>query len=102
LHGYHEAITAWSAAGADIIMGGHIHLPYIAPLHEHSDGVARRCWVVQAGTAVSHRVRQKQTNSVNVIRRTPQWGCVVERWDYSVADEKFNCSTTQELPLERP
>ncbi len=102
LHGYDRAISAWSAAGADIIMGGHIHLPYIAPLHEHSDNVARRCWVVQAGTAVSCRVRKHQANSVNIIRRTEQLGCVVERWDYSVSDDKFNCVTTQELYLERP
>ena len=102
LHGYAAAISAWSEAGADIIMGGHIHLPYIAPLHEHSEQVARRCWVVQAGTAVSCRVRKHQANSVNIIRRTEQMGCLVERWDYSVSDDKFICTTTQELYLERP
>ena len=102
LHGYEQAIKAWSAAGADIIMGGHIHLPYIAPLHEHSESVARRCWVVQAGTAVSYRVRRHQANSVNIIRRTEQMGCIVERWDYHSGDDKFDCVTTQELYLERP
>jgi 3',5'-cyclic AMP phosphodiesterase CpdA len=102
LHGYDLAINAWSAAGADIIMGGHIHLPYIAPLHEHSDTAMRRCWVVQAGTAVSCRVRKHQANSVNIIRRTPQLECIVERWDYSVSDDEFVCVTKQELYLERP
>ena len=102
LHGYDQAITAWSAAGADIIMGGHIHLPYIAPLHDHSESVTRHCWVVQAGTAVSCRVRKNQANSVNIIRRTPQLGCLVERWDYAASDDRFNCVTTQELYLERP
>ena len=102
LHGYDRAITAWSAAGADIIMGGHIHLPYIAPLHEHSESVARRCWVVQAGTAVSHRVRKQQVNSVTMIRRTPQMACIVERWDYSASDDAFICVMTEELYLERP
>lgn len=102
LHGYAQAISAWSAAGADIIMGGHIHLPYIAPLHDHSEAVARRCWVVQAGTAVSCRVRKRQANSVNIIKRTEQMGCIVERWDYSVSDDKFVRVTTQELYLERP
>lgn len=101
LHGHYEAITAWSKAGADIIMGGHIHLPYIAPLHDHYQQVPRRCWVVQAGTAVSHRVRRHQCNSVNVIRRTPPFGCVAERWDYSVSDDGFICVTAQELHLER-
>lgn len=102
VHGYERAISSWSAAGADIIMGGHIHLPYIAPLHEHSSGVKRRCWVVQAGTAVSHRVRRHQANSVNIIKRTKQLGCVIERWDYSTSDDRFSCAMTQELPLERP
>jgi len=102
LHGYEQAIKAWSAAGADIIMGGHIHLPYIAPLHEHSESVTRRCWVVQAGTAVSYRVRRHQANSVNIIRRTEQMGCIVERWDYNSGADKFDCVTTQELYLERP
>jgi 3',5'-cyclic AMP phosphodiesterase CpdA len=102
LHGYARAISAWSAAGADIIMGGHIHLPYIAPLHEHSEAAARRCWVVQAGTAVSCRVRKRQANSVNIIRRTEQFGCIVERWDYSASDDQFLCTTNEELYLERP
>lgn len=102
LHGYDQAIRAWSAAGADIIMGGHIHLPYIAPLHEHANEAMRRCWVVQAGTAVSYRVRKGQANSVNIIRRTPQLECIVERWDYAANDDQFNCVTKQELFLERP
>ena len=102
LHGYAQAISSWSAAGADIIMGGHIHLPYIAPLHDHCEDVTRRCWVVQAGTAVSCRVRKRQSNSVNIIKRTPQMGCFVERWDYSADEDKFLCVTSQELYLERP
>lgn len=102
LHGHDQAITAWSAAGADIIMGGHIHLPYIAPLHDYTNKAKRRCWVVQAGTAVSCRVRRKQSNSVNIVRRTEQLGCVVERWDYSASEDEFHCVTAQELYLERP
>ena len=47
LRGHGAAMRAWSAAGADLVMGGHIHLPYTLALH----GLARRLWVVQAGTA---------------------------------------------------
>jgi 3',5'-cyclic AMP phosphodiesterase CpdA len=101
LHGYDAAITAWSQAGADIIMGGHIHLPYIAPLHEHYERVTRHCWVVQAGTAVSCRVRRHQTNSVNVIRRGQAFECIAERWDYSAEQDKFICVKTHHLPLQR-
>lgn len=106
LHGHYEAISAWSRAGADIIMGGHIHLPYIAPLHEHYERVSRRCWVVQAGTAVSARVRRLQSNSVNVVRceqgpeRVPS-ECVVERWDYSASSDAFTREIVQTLHLDR-
>lgn len=105
LHGHYEAVSAWSQAGADIIMGGHIHLPYIVPLHEHYDHVSRRCWVVQAGTAVSRRVRRLQANSVNVIRCQRPFDCplqcIVERWDYSAASDAFIREITQPLALER-
>ena len=30
--GHAEALRAWAAAGADIVMGGHIHLPYTLAL----------------------------------------------------------------------
>jgi 3',5'-cyclic AMP phosphodiesterase CpdA len=79
------AIRQWSEAGADLVLGGHIHLPYVAPLHERIEGLARRMWVVQAGTAVSSRVRPEAPNSVNVIRwgeALPAGACVVERWNY--------------------
>jgi 3',5'-cyclic AMP phosphodiesterase CpdA len=101
LYGYAAAISAWSQAGADVIMGGHIHLPYIAALHEHYEQVKRRCWIVQAGTAVSSRVRKFQSNSVNVIRRSEPFGCIAERWDYSASDDAFMRVSAEPLHLER-
>jgi 3',5'-cyclic AMP phosphodiesterase CpdA len=101
LHGHYEAIKAWSDAGADIIMGGHIHLPYIAPLHEDYTELRRRCWVVQAGTAVSSRVRARHPNSVNVIARADATTVLAERWDYSVELDKFHCVKSQPLNLDR-
>lgn len=101
LHGHEQAITAWAQAGADIIMGGHIHLPYIAPLHEHYPQLSRRCWVVQAGTAVSSRVRKMHPNSVNVIRHSQPLECVAERWDYHADDNAFTCIKTEHLHLQR-
>jgi len=84
LHGHAAALDRWAAAGADLALGGHIHLPYVMPL----PGLLRPMWAVQAGTAVSSRVREGVPNSVNVLR----WGrdaaqgrCAIERWDY-VAD----------------
>jgi predicted phosphodiesterase len=101
LHGHAEAIQAWSSAGADVIMGGHIHLPYIVALHEHYDNLNRRCWVVQAGTAVSTRVRRRHPNSVNLIKREDAQICLAERWDYSAERNEFQCVKTERLNLDR-
>lgn len=81
LRGHREALTRWSAAGADLILGGHIHLPFIVPLHARApDIVARPLWAVQAGTALSDRLRGGVGNSVNVI--DTRWRvATVARWD---------------------
>lgn len=101
LHGHAEAIQAWADAGADIIMGGHIHLPYISPLHEDHPKLRRRCWVVQAGTALSSRVRAHHPNSVNVITRADAKTVLAERWDYSVERDEFHQVKMKELNLDR-
>lgn len=88
LHGHDVALQRWAAAGADLVMGGHIHLPYVMELQ----GLARPMWAVQAGTAVSTRVRPGVPNSVNLLR----WGrdstpgsCQVEQWDFSAESRAF-------------
>ena len=42
LRGWEAAVRAWAAAGADIVMGGHIHLPYVAQLSGLMSGLGRR------------------------------------------------------------
>lgn len=88
LRGHAAALQHWATAGADLVMGGHIHLPYVMALH----GLARPMWTVQAGTAVSSRVREGVPNSVNLLR----WGadsspgcCRIEQWDFSGDDRAF-------------
>ncbi len=86
LRGRDAALRAWSAAGADLVLGGHIHLPYTLA----QPGLPRRLWVVQAGTAVSSRTRPEAPNSVNLVR----WGeaagvCHIERWDHAQAEGAF-------------
>ena len=66
--GIGEAVPAWAAAGGDIIMGGHIHLPYVRSLHTTFPSLKRDIWTVQAGTSVSSRIREGIANSVNLIR----------------------------------
>ncbi|MBC7918618.1 MAG: metallophosphoesterase [Rhodoferax sp.] len=100
LRGHAAALQRWSAAGVDLVLGGHIHLPYVKPLQ----GLARPVWAVQAGTSVSSRVRQGAPNSVNLIR----WGkdaspgtCRIEQWDYSSADQAFAIATVAEVQPAR-
>ncbi len=102
LHGAEPALRRWAAAGADLVLGGHIHLPYLVPLHGRLDGLTRRMWALQAGTAVSSRVRHEAGNSVNLLRWP--WGpgprrCTVERWDCDDASRGFECATRQVLEL---
>jgi len=112
LRGHQAALHAWSVAGADLVLGGHIHLPYtLAP-----QGLARRLWVIQAGTAVSSRTRAEVPNSVNILR----WGeapgvrdhpaqcgsaagrhCLVEQWDFVRHDRSFVRRTVTPVQPER-
>lgn len=102
LHGHEAAVRAWSRAGADIIMGGHIHLPYLRSLNEQHDGLARQVWAVQAGTAVSRRIRESIPNSVNVLQYSAaDRACSVERWDYAPESASFHRVAAQRLELFR-
>ncbi len=97
LHNHSAAQQAWAAAGADVVMGGHIHLPYVMPL----PGLARPVWAVQAGTAVSSRVRSGVPNSVNVVRWASATSCIVEQWDFSVAASAFVCVASTPITPQR-
>ena len=100
LKGHRQAVPAWAAAGADIIMGGHIHLPYVRSLRDTFPELRRDAWTVQAGTAVSSRTREGAPNSVNVLRcngTLSTHGCTVERWDYLQACDRFELQDTQVL-----
>lgn len=97
LHGHRRAADAWLAAGVDLLLGGHIHLPYVRPLRPGSGHLAH---VVQAGTAMSSRVRGDVPNSVNVLRRERgTHSCVVERWDYNAGLGRFARHESHSLAL---
>lgn len=109
LHGRDAAVRRWSEAGADLVLGGHIHLPFVKPLQNDVSGCARALWAVQAGTAVSSRVRSGAPNSVNLIRQLPATAdgggvsgraCVVERWDYSADGDCFARADLHPLTLD--
>jgi 3',5'-cyclic AMP phosphodiesterase CpdA len=104
LHGGESALQAWAAAGADLVLGGHIHLPYVSDLCARVPAAPRPTYCIQAGTAVSHRVRHGTPNSVNLVRWTaPPAGALravrVERWDYDLADGRFERTHEHDLKL---
>jgi len=105
LHGGEAAIQAWSRAGADLVLGGHIHLPFVSDTCARATAnTPRPMYCVQAGTTLSRRVRHGTPNSMNVIRwEPPEEGAprkvCVERWDYDVADGRFELTHPYELKL---
>lgn len=104
LRGWEPAVHAWAGAGADIVMGGHIHLPYVCDLSTRLGGLERRLWCVQAGTALSTRVRQGIPNSVNLLRYEgigQPLACQLERWDFQAASGQFEYVQSSALPLGR-
>lgn len=104
LRGAEPALQAWSEAGADLVLGGHIHLPYAIDLQARAQPTARRTWCVQAGTAVSDRVRHGTHNSINLIHWDSQLAgsrsCTVERCDFDVAGGRFETASRNALTLD--
>jgi 3',5'-cyclic AMP phosphodiesterase CpdA len=99
VHGRDRAVSAWAEAGADLVLSGHVHLPFVLPLHE-AFGLHRRLWAVSAGTAISSRIRYDAGNSINVIRTTgpasPR-SAVVEQWNYRDTSSSFYCAAKLHL-----
>jgi 3',5'-cyclic AMP phosphodiesterase CpdA len=88
--GARAALERWAASGLDLVMGGHIHLPYVLPLSTQYAGLAKEIWLVQAGTTLSSRLRGSIPNSFNRIHLDQQTRQVtVERWDYAVSGATF-------------
>jgi 3',5'-cyclic AMP phosphodiesterase CpdA len=83
----HAALAEWAKAGADLCLGGHIHLPYCIL----AGPATRPVVIAQAGTAVSTRLRGGKPNSYNLIdfmtdglRRIH-----VEQRDFSAMQRRF-------------
>jgi len=101
LRGYAAALPRWAAAGGDLVLGGHIHLPYVMALPD----LERPMWAVQAGTAVSTRVRDGFPNSVNLLRcgdDAPDRRCLIEQWDYATTARAFVCTAVTEVNTGGP
>ena len=93
LRGHHAALRAWSAAGADLVLGGHIHLPYtLAP-----PGLARRLWVNIVRWDGSSATRSAGAAAEDAGRGD----CIIERWDYAPDAQAFVLDTFTRLTPER-
>ena len=88
-HNADDALHRWADQGLDLVMGGHIHLPYVLPLSRQYPGLSREIWMVQAGTTLSSRVRGTSPNSFNRLKLHPgaDKKVCVERWD--LLDDQF-------------
>jgi DNA repair exonuclease SbcCD nuclease subunit len=85
-----RALEHWIDAGADLFIGGHIHLPYCTLAQTQRS--ARTAVVLQAGTAVSLRVRHGVPNSYNRLTFKASNGVrhmQLERCDYDAATKSF-------------
>lgn len=90
-HGAREALLRWAESGLDLVMGGHIHLPYVLPLSGQYPDLSREIWIVQAGTTLSSRLRGRLPNSFNRLYISTRDGkqVRVERWDYQAQTRRF-------------
>ncbi|HBS78279.1 metallophosphoesterase [Pseudomonas stutzeri] len=88
-HNADNALHRWADEGLDLVMGGHIHLPYVLPLSKQYTALSREIWMVQAGTTLSSRVRGTSPNSFNRLKLHPgaDKKVCVERWD--LLDDQF-------------
>ena len=89
-HRADAALQRWQAAGAQMLLSGHVHEP---GLLEPRPGL----WASRAGTAVSRRLRHGSPNSLLVLS-VEATGAVASgrarfaaRWDYDVGKGGFVC-----------
>jgi 3',5'-cyclic AMP phosphodiesterase CpdA len=88
--GAEHALESWIDAGADVFIGGHIHLPYCMTVQTKRS--ARSAIVLQSGTSLSLRVRHGVPNSYNRLVLKAGAGprqMGLERCDYDAATLSF-------------
>lgn len=89
-HGAARALDQWIAAGADLFLGGHVHLPYCTEVRTADR--RQTSVLLQAGTCLSSRIRNGVPNSWNSItleRDGRQRHMRIERRDYDAASGQF-------------
>jgi 3',5'-cyclic AMP phosphodiesterase CpdA len=85
-----QALDRWIAAGADLFLGGHIHLPYC--IEVRTTDLRQSGVLLQAGTCLSSRIRNGIPNSYNLVtlqRYGTERRMSIERRDYDAASGRF-------------
>ncbi|ASJ74294.1 metallophosphoesterase family protein [Granulosicoccus antarcticus] len=105
-HGDSETCRAWHGAGVNLILSGHVHRPFLLDATEQliaNTGEGEPpMWILNAGTAISKRVRHDHPNSYNLVKideRAGFDGIAVERWDYRVEGRQFFQQATRSVEL---
>lgn len=96
----------WHGAGVNLILSGHVHRPFLIDateqLLQNADEAERPLWILNAGTAVSQRVRDNYPNSFNLLRfsRSEKGRhMLMERWDYANAGKGFELHLQRQVDL---
>lgn len=78
-------LEVFADQGVDVVLGGHIHDPFVTLSSRRYPEVTRRMILVVAGTCVSQRTRPQVPNSFNLItcELSEPATLAVERWDTS-------------------
>ena len=62
-----RAITVLDACNVDLLLAGHLHRGYAGDIRTHYPAARRAIIAVQAGTAISHRMRAGEANAYNLL-----------------------------------
>lgn len=79
--GGHSAIAAFAAAGLDLVLGGHHHVPFAGELGEWHVGLASTVLVSHAATALSPRLRGHANGWTHIVVRGNRVSFDVRAWN---------------------